>query len=248
MLSSREQLGKWKRLSGIGASLLLFLRITNKTTLCQLLKICKATRPGLTMSSSTMVPRMILLAYVGNAVITPDGVVGKVVETGPTWSIVSTILNPDNAMGVKVSRTSDGQHSAAYIAEMVHVAEEKGANIVIGSRFATQKKPVSARMAGSVLISAMIMLTTRKRIQDPTSGMRLFDKQMIPLFANELDFGPEPDTISLLMRWGYKVKEKQVEMRERVAGESYLNFTKSVAYMLRMSISILLVQWFRRKK
>lgn len=143
---------------------------------------------------------------------------------------------------------ADGQHSAAYIAEMVHVAEEKGANIVIGSRFATQKKPVSARMAGSVLISAMIMLTTRKRIQDPTSGMRLFDKQMIPLFAYELDFGPEPDTISLLMRWGYKVEETQVEMRERVAGESYLNFTKSVAYMLRMSISILLVQWFRRKK
>ena len=143
---------------------------------------------------------------------------------------------------------ADGQHSAAFIAEMVDVAEEKGANIVIGSRFATQKKPVSARMAGSVLISAMIMLTTRKRIQDPTSGMRLFDKQMIPLFANELDFGPEPDTISLLMRWGYKVEETQVEMRERVAGESYLNFTKSVTYMLRMSISILLVQWFRRKK
>lgn len=143
---------------------------------------------------------------------------------------------------------ADGQHSAVYIAEMVHVAEEKGANIVIGSRFATQKKPVSARMAGSVLISAMIMLTTRKRIQDPTSGMRLFDKQMVPLFAYELDFGPEPDTISLLMRWGYKVEETQVEMRERVAGESYLSFTKSVAYMLRMSISILLVQWFRRKK
>ena len=78
--------------------------------------------------------------------------------------------------------------------------------------------------------------------------MRLFDKKMIPLFANELDFGPEPDTISLLMRWGYKVEEMQVEMRERIAGESYLNFTKSVAYMLRMSISILLVQWFRRRK
>ena len=103
-------------------------------------------------------------------------------------------------------------------------------------------------MAGSVLISAMIFITTRKRIQDPTSGMRLFDKKMIPLFANELDFGPEPDTISLLMRWGYKVEEMQVELRERIAGESYLNFTKSVAYMLRMSISILLVQWFRRRK
>ena len=94
----------------------------------------------------------------------------------------------------------------------------------------------------------MILVTTRKRIQDPTSGMRLFDKTMIPLLANELDLGPEPDTVSLLMRWGYKVEEIQVEMRERTAGESYLNFTKSVAYMLRMSISILFVQWFRRKK
>lgn len=143
---------------------------------------------------------------------------------------------------------ADGQHSAAYIYEMIRVAEAKAANIVIGSRFATQKKPLSARMAGSVLISAMILLTTRKRIQDPTSGMRLFDRQMIPLFANEMDFGPEPDTISLLMRWGYKVEETQVEMRERTAGESYLNFTKSITYMLRMSISILLVQGFRRKK
>ena len=143
---------------------------------------------------------------------------------------------------------ADGQHSAAYIDAMVEAAERDGANIVIGSRFATMKKPVSARMAGSALISTMILITSRKRIQDPTSGMRLFGKTMIPLFANELDFGPEPDTISLLMRWGYKVEEIQVEMRERTAGESYLNFTKSVTYMLRMSISILLVQWFRRKK
>ena len=143
---------------------------------------------------------------------------------------------------------ADGQHSAAYIYEMIRVAETQDANIVIGSRFATQKKPLSARMAGSVLIRAMILLTTRQRIQDPTSGMRLFDRKMIPLFANEMDFGPEPDTISLLMRWGYKVEETQVEMRERIAGESYLNFTKSITYMLRMSISILLVQWFRRKK
>lgn len=44
---------------------------------------------------------------VGNAVITPDGVVGKVTEVGPNWATVSTILNPDNAMGVRISRTGD---------------------------------------------------------------------------------------------------------------------------------------------
>ena len=143
---------------------------------------------------------------------------------------------------------ADGQHSAAYIGDMVREAEDTGANIVIGSRFAAEKKPFSARMAGSALITAMIALTTRKKIQDPTSGMRLFDAQMIPLFAQELDYSPEPDTISFLMRNGFSVREVQVEMRERTAGESYLNFTKSVSYMLRTSISILLVQWFRKKK
>lgn len=143
---------------------------------------------------------------------------------------------------------ADGQHSAAYVGEMVKTARETGANIVIGSRFATQKKPFSARMVGSALISAMIFLTTGKKIQDPTSGMRLFDAKMIPLFARELDYSPEPDTVSLLMRNGFSVREVQVEMRERVAGESYLNFTKSISYMLRVCVSILLVQWFRKKK
>lgn len=153
-----------------------------------------------------------------------------------------------NGYDYAIQFDADGQHSAAYVGTMVEVAEQTGANIVIGSRFAATKKPVSARMAGSALITAMIMLTTRKRIQDPTSGMRLFDSTMIPLLAQEFDFGPEPDTIALLMRRGAKVQEVQVEMRERVAGESYLNFTKSVSYMMRISISILFVQWFRRKK
>lgn len=143
---------------------------------------------------------------------------------------------------------ADGQHSAAYIDDMVALAESSGANIVIGSRFATQKKPFSARMVGSALISAMILVTTGKKIQDPTSGMRLFDSEMIPLFAQELDYSPEPDTISLLMRNGFSVRETQVNMRERIAGESYLSFTKSIAYMLRVCMSILLVQWFRKKK
>lgn len=153
-----------------------------------------------------------------------------------------------NGYDYAIQFDADGQHSAAYIDKMIEVAERDGANIVIGSRFAATKKPISARMAGSALITAMILLTTGKRIQDPTSGMRLFDAGMIPLLANELDLGPEPDTIALLMRRGAKVEEVQVEMRERIAGESYLNFTKSVSYMLRISISILFVQWFRRKK
>ena len=59
------------------------------------------------------------------------------------------------------------------------------------------------------------------------------------------DFGPEPDSIAYLMRKGLKVTEVQVEMRERFAGESYLNFVSSVKYMMRTCTSILFIQWFR---
>ncbi len=142
---------------------------------------------------------------------------------------------------------ADGQHSAAYVWPMVQQAQSEGSDIVIGSRFCTQKKPISARMLGSMLITGMIRLTTGQRVEDPTSGMRLFNRRMIRSFARNYDFSPEPDTIALVIRGGGKVSEMQVEMRDRVAGESYLNLTKSVAYMLRVCLSILFIQWFRKK-
>lgn len=152
-----------------------------------------------------------------------------------------------NGYDYAVQFDADGQHSAAYIPAMVEQAEVTGSNIVIGSRFCTQKKPFSARMMGSTLITALTKLTTGKTITDPTSGMRLFDKKMIVPFATELDLGPEPDSVVLALRSGAKVTEVQVEMRERTAGDSYLTLTKSLGYMLHMGVSILFVQWFRRK-
>ncbi|WP_165062554.1 glycosyltransferase family 2 protein [Adlercreutzia sp. ZJ154] len=153
----------------------------------------------------------------------------------------------ENDYDYAVQFDADGQHSAAYISAMLESAQKLNSDIVVGSRFCSQKKPVSARMIGSQLITTMIRLTTGKRIQDPTSGMRLFNKRMIRCFAKHNDLEPEPDTLSFLMRSGASVSEVQVEMRERIAGESYLNFTKSITYMLQMAFSILFVQWFRKK-
>ena len=73
----------------------------------------------------------------------------------------------------------------------------------------------------------------------------MFSKEMIKRFAQDDSLNPEPESISLLIKKGAKVSEVQVEMRERQAGESYLNISKSIAYMARACISILFVQWFR---
>ena len=141
----------------------------------------------------------------------------------------------------------DGQHDPRFIGEMLRTADAEDCDIVIGSRFVSEQKPWTARMLGSRLIGACIAVTTGRRLKDPTSGMRLFNQRMISILANQVNYGPEPDTIAFLIRCGAKVKECQVSMNERTAGESYLKFGTSVKYMIRMCMSILFVQWFRKK-
>lgn len=139
----------------------------------------------------------------------------------------------------------DGQHKAEYIDALIEELNESY-DIVIGSRFVTVKKPFTMRMVGSFLISFAMRFTTRYKMCDPTSGMRVFNRKMMEHFAKDLNYAPEPDTISYLIRCGAKVSEVQVEVAERIAGRSYLNFIHSINYMLHISLSILLVQWFRR--
>lgn len=142
---------------------------------------------------------------------------------------------------------ADGQHLPEYISDM-REEMDKGYDIVIGSRFVTEKKPKTMRMLGSNMISLAIKLSTRKSVKDPTSGMRMFNQKMIAKFANSINFGPEPDTISYLIRNGVKVSEVQVRMEDRIAGESYLNAYKAMIYMIRMMCSILIIQVFRGKE
>lgn len=142
----------------------------------------------------------------------------------------------------------DGQHLPEYISDMLICMEETGADIVIGSRFKTEKKPFSLRMIGSQIITLAIFLTTGKYIGDVTSGMRLFNKKMIKRFGYEMNYSPEPDTLAYLLNCGIRIEEVQVRMIERSTGTSYLSLGKSVDYMIKRLFSILVFQWVRIKE
>ena len=60
-----------------------------------------------------------------------------------------------------------------------------------------------------------------------------------------MNYPPEPDTIAYQLKKGAIIEEVQVEMDERIEGESYLNWANSIRYMARMLISIAFVQNFR---
>ena len=164
------------------------------------------------------------------------------------YNIVDLPVNLAYEHGYKkaVQFDADGQHLPEYIQGL----EEKindGFDLVIGSRFVTEKRPNSLRMLGNILISSAIKLTTGKTIKDPTSGMRMFSEDLIKEFALNINYGPEPDTVSYLIRNGVKVAEAQVRMEDRQAGESYLTLSRSIKYMTQMFVSILIIQNFRKR-
>ena len=137
----------------------------------------------------------------------------------------------------------DGQHQAKYIETMIKEIE-LGADIVIGSRFVNKKKNLSMRMVGSRIITSVIKLTTKVIINDPTSGMRMLNREMIYDYAYNMNRKPEPDTLVYQLRKGVRIKEIQVEMNDRIAGTSiYKGLSNSIKYMIKMIISILFLSY-----
>lgn len=153
-----------------------------------------------------------------------------------------------NGYDIAIQFDGDGQHDAKFLKKLVKEIEKNDVDVAIGSRFVEEKKPLSARMLGSRVISFAIKLTTWKKITDPTSGMRAYNKKAIDMFNNNASLTPEPDTIVFMIKRGLKVKEVQVNMRDREFGESYLNAFKSIKYMMNMMLSIIFIRSFTRKE
>jgi glycosyltransferase involved in cell wall biosynthesis len=140
---------------------------------------------------------------------------------------------------------ADGQHLPEFIPKMAKAMEGEGANIVIASRVKAGDKVEGLRGLGSRLIAALIKLTTGTTIADPPSGMRMYDREMIKIYAHGFDLTPEPDAVAFFARKGYKITEVGAHMQERQGGTSYLDAPNVVRYMSRTCLSILMFQWFR---
>lgn len=148
----------------------------------------------------------------------------------------------DNKYDCVISIDGDGQHRPEYIQNMIKEVEN-GYDYVIGSRFVNVRKPLSVRMIGSRIICGLIKLKTGKTVTDPTSGMRVLGKKVLEDFGNVMNYYAEPDALCHCLKKNYKVKEIQVNMKERKAGISYFNNPfKSIKYMIAVIVSIVFIQ------
>jgi hypothetical protein len=94
---------------------------------------------------------------------------------------------------------------------------------------------------GMIFFSGLVFLLTGKKITDTTSGFRAVNKDIIRYFAQNYpsDY-PEVDVLIRLYKKKFKVMEVPVEMKERQGGTSSITPVKSVYYMIKVSMVLLI--------
>ena len=162
--------------------------------------------------------------------------IGGAVQTGYCYA-------RDNDYDIAVQIDGDGQHDVSFLAEMIRLIEERKADVVIGSRFVEKEGFQSSQMRriGINFFSNLAWILTGVRVKDITSGYRVINRNFINIFAEDYpsDY-PEPEAMVIAAVHGGKIREYPVVMRERENGESSITLKKSVYYMIKVTLAMLI--------
>jgi Glycosyltransferases involved in cell wall biogenesis len=162
--------------------------------------------------------------------------IGGAVQTGYQYAY-------QNGYDLAVQVDGDGQHDPTFLEKMANVLIQEKQDMVIGTRFINKEGFQSSgiRRMGIRYFTFLIKILTKKEVTDPTSGLRMVGKKGIEVFAKDYpkDY-PEPESVVLILRKGMQVKEIPVLMRERSGGVSSISVKKSIYYMIKVTLAILL--------
>jgi glycosyltransferase involved in cell wall biosynthesis len=150
---------------------------------------------------------------------------------------------------IAIQVDGDGQHDPREIPKLLRVLEEEKVDVANGSRFIgdSQYKTSVMRRLGSLILSKAISMVVGQKLTDPTSGFRAANRRAIQLFsANYPQDYPEPEAMVLLHQCGLVMKEVPVKINQRYSGESSITKIRSVYYMVKVLLAIL-VDCFKKR-
>jgi glycosyltransferase involved in cell wall biosynthesis len=166
------------------------------------------------------------------------------VQTGYKYAL-------ENGYDIVIQHDGDGQHDPSYFKDIINPILSGQADIVIGSRFIDNKgfRSTGLRRLGISFLSMLIYLCSGIKIRDVTSGYRAVNKEYIKIFALRYaqDY-PEPESIMDAALNNAKIMEVPVIMNERKEGKSSINSFRSLYYMIKVSLAIILHRFVVRKK
>lgn len=167
--------------------------------------------------------------------------IGGGVQTGYRYAL-------EHGYDIAIQFDGDGQHDARYLKDLIAPIESGRADVVIGSRFIEREgfQSTGLRRLGINFLSGLIHLLCGVKVRDVTSGMRAVNRRMIEQFAaNYAQDYPEPEAILSAGLAGARITEVPVQMRERQGGVSSINPIRSVYYMIKVSLALILFRLTR---
>lgn len=170
--------------------------------------------------------------------------IGGGVQTGYKYALL-------NDYDIAIQIDGDGQHDTNYLQDVIQPIIDGEKDIVIGSRFLKKEGFQSSgmRRVGITFLSGLIQLCSGIKIYDVTSGFRAVNREYIRLYASDypVDY-PEPEAIVMAALEGARIGEVPVIMKERVSGKSSISALKSVYYMIKVSLAVILCRVTHRKR
>jgi glycosyltransferase involved in cell wall biosynthesis len=162
--------------------------------------------------------------------------IGGAVQTGYMYA-----LRKNFEFAIQVD--ADGQHNHEEISKLLFPLENNESDLVLGSRFVkkTNYKGAVSRRIGIVFLSMLVSLLCRQKILDVTSGFRAVNRKCIKIFAEKYSTDyPEVDSLVLIKKKGLRIKELSVKMETRAYGQSSITSLKSVYYMIKVTLTLLM--------
>lgn len=146
---------------------------------------------------------------------------------------------------VAVRIDGDNQHPPEAIPALIEALRDSSADMIIGSRFLVTRsggyQGTLPRRIGIRVLAGVIGLLTGELVTDPTSGFLVANQRAIAFCAHEYPHDyPEPEARVLMHRGGIRVREVPVTMRERAGGVSSITAARSVYYMSKVLLAVLL--------
>ncbi len=162
--------------------------------------------------------------------------IGGAVQTGFRYAV-------EHGYEVAVRLDGDGQHAAAEIPKILGPVKAGDADLVIGSRFVdpggVYRAPF-ARRIGIGVFARLVSILGGQRVTDTTSGFVALSRAGIELFAVEFPHDyPEVEATLVALRSGLRVTQVQVDMRERTTGSSSITFVRSLYYIVKVMLALL---------
>lgn len=92
-----------------------------------------------------------------------------------------------------------------------------------------------------IFFSTLVSALTGQKVKDTTSGFRAVNKDVINYFVDNYptDY-PEVDVLIRLYKRHFRVVEVPVEMQERQGGKSSITPIRSIYYMIKVSLSLII--------